>query len=342
MLSPLFKLNKEPSKGVIDLLKKTTLGSNGALYQHLNTEARILELDNPLYLTLERNDKVLGNATFCIRNGQWYIRYLAFQSLLQSSGKKKSKASGKSKIKDELRLFFEDALENGFEGQKVSEFYAYVDPQNVKSLWLTEELGFKTIREIELRSFSRVTPKKTLDVTRSNDWNEIPDYIIDELQKKEYFFIQEFKKGEYYIVKNESEEVICFAKITKVDWRIERLPGNLGGFFTKIIPFIPGINRVIRPKKHSFIIPEGVYIKGNCPKLLNEFYSSILAEENRNLILWWVDPKEKLYSAVNNKMKWGILNKLIGVTQVNIISKTIDGENKYSKQSFHISGTDMG
>lgn len=64
MLSSLFRINTEPSKGVIDILKKTTLGSNGGLYQHLNTEARVLDLDNPLFLTLERNDKVLGNVTF--------------------------------------------------------------------------------------------------------------------------------------------------------------------------------------------------------------------------------------------------------------------------------------
>ncbi|MCO4814843.1 MAG: hypothetical protein KC454_09025 [Flavobacteriales bacterium] len=342
MLSSLFRINTEPSKGVIDILKKTTLGSNGGLYQHLNTEARVLDLDNPLFLTLERNDKVLGNVTFCRRSGHWYIRYFAFQSIFQSTGKHKSRAGGKSKIKNELKLFFEDALKTGFKGEKISEFYAYVDPENVKSLWLTEELGFKTIREIELRTFSRVAPKNKIDVVRSGDWSEIPEFIISRLQKKDYFFLQEFMKGEYYVVKNETEEIICFAKITNLDWRIERLPGKFGKTLTKVIPFIPGINRIIRPKKHSFVIPEGVYIKDNCSNLLNDFFNSILAEEKRNLILWWVDPIDGLYSTIKNKIKWGVLNKLIGVTQVNVISKTLNNKSETSKQSFHISGTDMG
>ena len=341
MKSSLFKLRKEPSKEVVELLGNTTLGSNGALYQHLNTEERINNLDDPLHLTLQRHEKVLGNVTFCRRNGQWYIRYFAFQSLLQSGGKKRSKASGKSKIKENLKRFFEDTLMNGFEGENVSEFYAYVDPQNVKSLWLTEELGFSTIREIELRTFSRVSPKKHLNILKSNDWDLVPNSILDKLQAKAYFFLNQFKKGKFYIHRNEAQEIVCFAKITKADWKIHRLPGKLGGFLKKVIPFIPGVNRIIRPKKHSFIVPEAVYIKNNDPKLLTEFFSSILAIENRNLILWWADPKEEIYSAVSNKMKWGILNSLVGVNRVNVISKTTTNKKSNPKQTFHISGEDM-
>lgn len=35
-----------------ELLQSTTLGTNGANYQHMDTSTRILEIDNPLFLSL--------------------------------------------------------------------------------------------------------------------------------------------------------------------------------------------------------------------------------------------------------------------------------------------------
>ena len=89
VLSSIFKLRLEATPALLELLNNTTLGTNGAKYRHLDTSKRILEADNPLFLSVERNDKVLGNITFCQRDNFWYIRYFAFSTYTQSGIKKK-------------------------------------------------------------------------------------------------------------------------------------------------------------------------------------------------------------------------------------------------------------
>ena len=92
---------------ILDLLKETTLGTNGAIYRHLDTSTRVKEIDAPLFLTLERNGKVLGNVTFCQRGEHWYIRYFAFRTFLQSGKKSKLNENGNSLLKKELNAFFD-------------------------------------------------------------------------------------------------------------------------------------------------------------------------------------------------------------------------------------------
>ena len=102
-LSPLFKIRTEATPELIQLLDQVTLGTNGAKYRHLNTVDRIHNADQPLHLSVERNEKLLGNATFCQREREWYVRYFAFNPSFQSTGAKKSR-SNDNFLKRELDL----------------------------------------------------------------------------------------------------------------------------------------------------------------------------------------------------------------------------------------------
>ena len=119
--SSIFKIQTTASESLKTLLHHTTYGTNGACYRHLDTLERIEELDKPLHLSLERNSKVLGNCTFSRRNGDWYIRFFTFETSFRSSGKKNLQAK-KSKLKEELTNFFNSALVNGVNEEKVNSF----------------------------------------------------------------------------------------------------------------------------------------------------------------------------------------------------------------------------
>ena len=110
-LSSIFKLRQEVTPALLELLNNTTLGTNGAKYRHLDTTSRILEADNPLFLSMERNDKVIGNVTFCQRDKFWYIRYFAFHSFAQAGIKKKDADKGNSFLKRELNQLFDEVFE---------------------------------------------------------------------------------------------------------------------------------------------------------------------------------------------------------------------------------------
>ena len=318
MQHPLFQLREHPTPALMALLTSTTLGTNGAHYRHLDTEQRILELDHPLFLSLERNNKVLGSITFCKRNNNWYIRYFAFDERFQSSGKKQS--SGNSLLKAELGRFFEETLE-GNQRESIDSFYAYIDPSNVKSSWLADTLGFKTIGKIVTQTFSRVKPKFSSRLHKVSEWEAVAPLVQSTYSSYQHYFEEQTSKPPFYVIKNDLGEIIACAKITTANWEIKRLPGKFGGILTRIIPFIPGLNTIIRPKKHSFVVPEAVYVRDNDPTVLNELFEGILHSEKRHLILWWVDARDALYTTSGAKIQWGILHKFIGVNVVEVVEK---------------------
>ncbi len=331
----LLNTRESATPAIIELLESVTLGTNGAQYSHLDTRRRISEADEPLFLTIERNEQLLGNVTFCRRDKNWYIRYFAFDNRFQSSGTKKS--SGNSLIKREIESFFQKVLDQ----QEPVSFYAYIDPDNVKSLWMSENFGFETIARIATQSFSRVNPRNSIRIEKLTDWNEVKDIVQTNFSGHHYYFEAQTSKPPFYVLKDDNE-IIAFAKINSATWEIKRLPGKFGGMLTKLIPFIPRLNKIIRPKNHAFIVPEAVWIKNNDSNLLEELFEGILFEEKRNLLLWWVDEKDGLYKTIQPKTNWGILHKLIGISLAHVVQRT-NSEQKRSinNQPVYTSGFDF-
>ena len=325
MKSKLLHIRNEATPAVIDLLESVTLGTNGAQYRHLDTRNRINEADKPVFLSIERNNTTLANITFCQRGDAWYIRYFAFDNRFQSTGSKKS--NGNNMIKREIKSFFQDAIAN----EKVKSFYAYIDPKNVKSLWMAENFGFKTISQVATQTFSRVNPKSSNRLEKLEFTEEVVSIIRAAFFEQDYYFEAQMKPP-FYGLRDENGELIAIAKITIANWEIKRLPGKTGGLITKVIPLIPRLNKLIRPKKHTFVVPDCVWAKNNNPLLVEELFNGILHLEKRNLIIWWVDVKDDLYKTVGSKVKWGLLHKMIGVSHAHVVERTgnssIENENK--------------
>lgn len=320
-LSPVFTLREAYTQGILDLLEETTLGTNGAKYKHLDTSERIKEADSPLFLSIERNGKTLGNITFCQRGEHWYIRYFAFKSFLQGSDKMKANDKGNSFLKRELNYFFNQAFEGEGLEFPIKSMYAYIDPKNDRSKWMSENFGFETIAQLATQSFSRVRPKKSNRLSIVNDWNEIRELVQESYGKFNYYFEAHCSKPPFYGIRNEKDEIIAFARAVNVHWEIVRMPGRIGGLLTKIIPFVPLLRKIIKPKNHEFLVPEIVWSRNNDPEILNELFEAMLADQELNLILWWTDFRNPIYQEVKSNINWGILHKIIGVTNVDVVQR---------------------
>jgi hypothetical protein len=317
-LSPFFKLREQATKEIIALLDSVVFGTNGAHYRHVDTKAKISQADNPLFLSLERNKNVLGNITFCRRDTSWYIRYFAFSKRVQSTGKSKSKAEGNGVLKRELAHFFDDVFKGEYSAPPHS-FYAYIDPQNEKSLWMSENFGFEKKAEISTQTFSRIHPKLKVPIQKVEQWSEVRAFVSSQFGSQDYYFESQVNKPPYYVWKSESNEILGFAKSSTAHWEIKRFPGKLGAVLIKILPFIPGLKKVIKPKNHVFLAPEAVYVKN--PKQLGIFLESILHLENQKLMIWWVDVNNPSYMASFGCTNWGFLNKLIGTIPTHLVVK---------------------
>lgn len=338
-MNPPFYLRESPTEELLDLLDETVLGTSGARYRHLDTRNRVFAADNPLFLTLERTKKVLANVTFCRRGTAWYIRFFAFQGALQASGKSHSLEKRKGVLKNELNQFFGAALRGNVSDEKVESFYAYIDPKNERSKWMSENFGFRVAGQLVTQSFSRVYPKPSKKLHKIDDWNLVSTRVRNEFSKHTHYDEAHISTPPFYVLLDEQGEQIAGAHIMTVRWEIERLPGKYGAMLTRLIPFLPLLRKLIRPKNHQFIVPDCVWSKQNNPDVLQELFSAILYEEKLNLLLWWSDQQEDLYNSVKNKVKWGLFHKLVGAAPVDVV--VLENEGKEIASPFFVKGWDM-
>lgn len=320
-MHPIFKFREAPTEEIICLLESVTLGTDGAHYRHLDTRERIQDADNPLFLSMERHEKVLSNITFCRREKQWYIRYFAFDEAIQAGGNAKS-SSKNGLLKRELNHFFEEQLRSG----EVESFYAYIDPRNVKSLWISEHFSFNTVAKIATQTYSSVRKPKMGRVKRDPSPNDIPSEISGHFGSQRYYHTAQLEKGTHYFIRGEHGELLAFAKTTVANWEIKRLPGKFGRGLVKVIPFVPFLNRLIKPNAHRFVVPEAVFVKNNDPALFHELFDGILAHEQQRVIIWWVDENDPTYSTMRSDMRWGLLHRLVGVNEVHLVERSLDAK----------------
>lgn len=317
-ISPRFTIRYEATPALLELLTRTTLGTNGARYRHLDTHKRILQADNPLFLSLERDGKVQGNITFCRRKTHWYVRYFAFSGQKQAARNGHHAGRGNSFLKGEIAKFYQEVFEGNY-GEAPESLYAYIDPQNERSKWMADQFGFRTEAQLVTQTFSRVKPCPTASVKQITDPALIAEQLGKVAKSHAYYVPEHSDDPTYYGMFNEKEELIAFARVTRASWVIERLPGTFGGLWTKMIPFIPGLRRIIRPANHRFLVPESVRVLDNDPALLNCFFESILAAEGHNMILWWVDKREQLWHKSRHQINWGMVDKLTHQTPVDVV-----------------------
>jgi hypothetical protein len=321
-----FKLEAHCNDSIKQLLQKTTLGTNGAKYVHLNTSEIIEDLDNPLFFQLERNDKVIGNITFCQRGNFWYIRYFAFDQIFQSS-KSKNKTKNSS-LKNQIKAVFDQPQIN---------FYAYIDPKNERSKMMSNQFGFEKIGSLTTLTFSRIKPKLSNNLIEISDKNEI-NQLHSTFKDEQFYSEQEIKRAKTYALVNENSNIIASARVQKAHWEIKRLPGKMGSLLVKIIPFIPVLNQFLKPKNHQFLVVDCVSAQDE--KSLNSLFESILAVEKHKLIFWWIDEKNDLLR-FKNKVKWGIFSRFIGNPKVDVVAKINDKNSIDLKKTFFVSGIDL-
>lgn len=317
-LSDRYTIRREASKELLELLTHTTLGTNNVCYRHLDTPERIKEADNPLFISLERDGKVQGNITLCNRSKHWYVRYFAFAHQKQSSKNANRIQKTNSRLKQEMSSFFDEVF-NGKFGESPDSFYAYIDPANERSKWMSEQFGFHTEAQLISQSFSRTRPQPKPPVRLLEDEATITT-ILKQIEETHAYFVEPHaKRGPFYAYFDENNQVIAMVKVTRVNWVIERLSGFFGGFMVKLIPFIPRVRRIIKPKNHRFLVAESVWLKEKNPPILADLLEGVLAIEQRNMMLWFVDRREPVWRENRQSIDWGLFHKLVQLQTVDVV-----------------------
>jgi hypothetical protein len=286
-----FEFTEEITPELVQLLEATTLGTNGAMYRHLDVQDRIYQTDSPLSFSLRRNDQLLANITFCKRTFGVYLRYFAFDKRFQSKGKARQNIQ-KSALKQEITAVFErvSAVHPG----TLEMCYAYIDARNERSKWMSEQFGFQTKAKLATQTFSRVYPRKLVGLSVESIHEEHLQWIRSKYQNHTAYFEEYIKEGSIHCWRNPAGKLLALGKFTNVAWEISRLPGKWGGIFVKALPYLPILRKLVNVKNHQFLVPESVCLADESPEVLQAFLAGVLKMEKRQMMLWWNDERDPL------------------------------------------------
>lgn len=354
MLERIHKLVKRsttPPESVIQLLEDTSIGTNGAVYQLLDTRKKIHLLHQPNFIYIERNAKAIGNVTVCQRPIQLndadfdalYIRYFAFNKLFQGGN---TSTKGNSNFHQYFKALFHTSNFNPVAAEeKKSMYWAYIDPANVRSFNMNTKFGFETIGHFKTTAFSRVSPKKSkrIETLSTADREEVAQKIKDFYQGFDFFADTHLFEQDNYYVLRVGGEIIAGIQANPVHWKIKKLPGLSGKILLKTAPIIPRLSKLIRPNDHRFLATEGLFWKKGHEDFVVELLEGVLAESRHYSLLIWTDLNNDMLNKLD--LKWGFIQKTKPDNQIEIVAKF----NGFSKEEIerikankkYLSGFDM-
>jgi len=324
----------QPDEAILDLLTNTTIGTNGAKYQHLHTVSKIHKLVNPHYITVRRNKKAIGNMTVCERPilvqnqkvNSLYIRYFAFKTFFQSSGKQ-NKNKRKSIFETYLKELFNTSNLDVYKPEyNPSVYWAFIDPQNNKSWNMADRFGLETIGHFSTYAFSRFYPKKNKNVSpikpaeKESVWQNIQEFYKDYTNvSKTHLF-----EDDNYFVYRENEKIVAGIQVFDIHWRIDAMPGKKGKFLVNVLPHIPFLRRIINPKNYRFLGAEGLFWESGHQSKIELLLEAVLAEKKRHSMLSWFDDSDVKLIGLFESMKSGIMQKIKSDNSIEIVAKFND------------------
>lgn len=346
----LIRHDTKPPEPVIELLLNTLIGTEGTLYQLLDTPNKIHQLHNPHFIYLERNGKAIGNITVCERavnlnqksEPSLYIRYFAFDQLFQGGTGKGKSSSG---FHTYFKALFETSNLNPIEPQNEKSLYwAFIDPQNLRSYNMNERFGFQTIGSFKTKAFSRTNPKNQSVSRLENDEKPAVLNQIKSFYKGFHFFsdVHLFDNDQLFVLKKNGK-IVAGIQANPVHWRIKNLPGLSGKFLLKTAAYIPGLKKLINPDDYRFLATEGLFWDKDCEHHVEELLEGVLALTGHHSLLIWTDENNLMLD--NLKVKWGFIQRMKKDNSIRIVAKF----NQYSSQEIegissgkkYLSGFDM-
>ena len=320
------------NEGILDILDHAVQGSEGGLRFSLrNVAARINAYKNQIrFVSLYRKGQVLGTVGSCFRiSGQGklryhtsYLRYLAFQSVYQSSpGWRKRR---KPLIRPEKDLSFKQQtleifskphlldLNDVAEGDKHI-MYAFVESKNERSKNLVNQAGYEYIRSFLTVAFSRFSPKIDLrvELLGENEKGKMESLLLDYYRDYSFFNTDySFFGGSYYVLKQKGEIVAGVCTIPSL-YKVYDIPGIWGWVIMKVLPGFPFFRRLFRPGEFRYLVFDSIYCKPGKEKLLSSLFETACAKEQFNTALTWLDDRSRLYDKIRSEVNMGALNRML-------------------------------
>jgi hypothetical protein len=300
-------LEESPNSEAIELLQKSVYGTNGPKYIHTGQEIKIVNLKNPLFIRLIKENKTIGFCCGCVRNfvqnGKnitgYYARYFAVQNNQQG------KQYGKLLVKVGIS-FVEKNEQNPYV------LYAYIEENNLKSLKASQYKGFNSIATLNTTLFTRIYPKinSRLERLKTSETNEMITLLEESFRN---YFLKNFENINYqnnYFVIRKDGEIIAGLQANPVRWKIVEMNGFGGKILMNLLPHFPIMKKIFNPNAYEFLAIEGVYLKKGFEHELYPLIEGVLNHFSIYSALFQLDTNDSLNDIFKKNGNLGILNAM--------------------------------
>jgi len=306
---------EQPTEAIKTLLSNTILGSNGARYRHINALEQLTKLDHPIYFSLMAKEQCLGNITLCQREDSLYLRYFTFHPRFQATLNTSKRIKDRDSIlKEQINVYLNTLIP-----EKKQSIYAYIEPDNIRSLNMAIAFGFSPSAKIAMYHFSRRLPRESRRF-KILTYDEAIPYIRNQFRNHSYYF-ENPKSGIYaaWLINN---EIALVTRFHEACWEIKSMKGAFGKLLIKVLPWLPIVNKLISPACHKFLAFDS-FLSLNPSidaKELNAFLSAGLAHFKVHHMMHWVDESSS-HSQYIKGIQWGLLHRILGKNEINLVVK---------------------
>lgn len=303
---------------VVDFWKRIAWGTEGAIYQNLKVEEHIKLITNPSLMAIEQEDELQATALFSqvqVLSGPetyncQYIRYFATNPAVRGTGLMKRYAS------EAMRLISQ--------GETLKTVYfALVEKGNKASFRAVQNAGYTQTGNIKTMGFSRFFPKpnkQLYQIQTEQEKNAVREVLA--LQYAQHSLTQfqpVFLHDQYCVVKDADGSLLAGCQYHRGAWKVNRMPGRMGKLILRLLPHIPLLNRIFNPKKFQFLTFEAIFCKAGAEEVLNDLFEGLLARNQVNTAMLWLDEKDPLFQRLQKVMDFGLFHNFVKANDVHMM-----------------------
>lgn len=344
----ILKIEREPDDQIIELLEENIIGTPGKsmLYKHVDVRKKVGMVSNPYFANLSIRNRLYGTICFSKRDvfisgksyQAFYLRYFTFRESFRTTNPKDHKRQTPSLIREDMAQIMKG---KGLDFDRDLILYAYVDPGNTRSKRIIDEFGFEKAGSFQVIPFSRIWPKKSkyVEIAEESRYAEIKEYLMESYKDEQLVSFENlFRRGNYFVFVDKGK-MVCGVQAIPDQWEILEMPGAGGKILMNVVPNIPILNRLFRPK-YKFVFFESVFCVDGYEKQLSLLFESTLVHYKVNSGILCMDQKSALYAKVK-KNKLGLKHKIQGEKQIDIVVKTSDKNLINDNLPISVSGVDV-
>lgn len=307
---------------VIHFLDEVAWGTEGAVYEHKNTEDMVRHLHNPTLMTLHKDQELFGTAAFCnlpVSVGSknyncYFVRYFAASPKIKGKG-----AMSRYGLKV-MKLIHDGETEKTI-------FYASIEKGNRSSYGAVRYAGYRQIGNVRTNSFSRFFPKtssRIIQITTKSEQAEVLELLRDQYNDHALVHFKSiFLNDDYYVIR-ENGGIVAGCQMHRALWVINDMPGTTGKILMKIIPHIPVLKQLFNPNRFEFLAFDGIYVKPGYENRLAELFEGLLAKEKLKSSLFWMGEKCPVRKRIQDKIKPGLIHSFVKDSDVYIMASFHD------------------